>query len=70
MRVVSAVVTAVAMAFALSGCVVVRTAAHVTGTVVSTTVDVTGAVVGGTARAVTGGGHRDADEKKKEKSDD
>jgi phosphate/sulfate permease len=69
MRVVSAVVTAVAMAFALSGCVVVRTAAHVTGTVVSTTVDVTGAVVGGTARAVTGG-NRNSDEKKKEKSDD
>jgi len=68
MRAVSLIVVTAAMAFALGGCVVVRTAAHVTGTVVSTTVDVTGAVVGGTARAVTGGGK--SDEKKKEKSDD
>ena len=68
MRVVSAVLAVVAMAFALGGCVVARTAAHVTGAVISTTADVTGAVVGGTARAVTSGGK--SDEKKKEKSDD
>ena len=68
MRVVSTVLAAVAMAFALGGCVVARTAAHVAGSVISTTADVTGAVVGGTARAVTGGGK--SDEKKKEKSDD
>ncbi len=37
----------------LGGCVVVNTAASVTGTVVSTTVDVAGDVVKGAADAVT-----------------
>jgi len=69
MRVVCPTVVAAALAFALSGCVVARTAAHVTGAVVSTTVDVTGAVVSGAARTVIGGGSHDSDGQRK-KSDD
>jgi hypothetical protein len=54
MRIVS-IIAAIAVANCLAGCVVVETAADVTGSVVSTTADVTGSVIGGAARTVTGG---------------
>lgn len=55
MRMVVNVMAVLAAASFLAGCVVVETAADVTGSVVSTTVDVTGDVIGGAARTVTGG---------------
>ena len=58
-----ALLPCLAFVVALSGCAVVDTAASVTGTVISTTVDVAGDVVSGTADAVTGGGHKDDDDK-------
>jgi len=51
----------VGFATLLSGCVVVRTTAAVTGAVVSTTAVVAGAAVKGTARAVSSIGEDDED---------
>jgi hypothetical protein len=58
MRIVS-IIAVMAIANCLAGCVVVETAADVTGSVISTTADVTGSVVGGAARTVTGGSSDD-----------
>jgi uncharacterized protein YceK len=55
----SSLILVVALATLLSGCVVVRTTAAVTGAVVSTTAVVAGAAVKGTARAVSSIGEDD-----------
>lgn len=58
----SSLILVIALAPFLSGCVVVRTTAAVTGAVVSTTAVVAGAAVKGTARAVSSIGEDDEDE--------
>lgn len=60
MRIVPLLLAAMA-AVCVSACTVVRTAASVTGTVVSTTVGVAGDVVRGVSRTVTGGGDDEDD---------
>jgi len=55
----SSLILVVALATLLSGCVVVRTTAAVTGAVVSTTAVVAGAADKGTARAVSSIGEDD-----------